>query len=148
MPVLPRAPVYFRFRTWSTSEDLAAAVDSLADEIDELREDINQANRDARLQGAIEGSDAGPTTDQLWQIDRAWEIIPSLIEKLNDIMTSRIPAINRRLDAAGIIDSPALFLTGDQTGGMGGGSTYFGTQKVGDDYDRDLIKRTFWYEEE
>ena len=83
-------------------EDLAAAVDSLADEIDELREDINQANRDARLQGAIEGSDAGPTTDQLWQIDRAWEIIPPLIEKLNDIVTSRIPAINRRLDAAGI----------------------------------------------
>ena len=104
LPSLPPTP-----QSWEHAdapENLAAAVDSLADEIDQLGEDINQANRDARLQGAIEGSDARPTADQLWQIDRAWEIIPPLIEKLNDIVTNRIPAINRRLDTAGIRPKP------------------------------------------
>ncbi|MCZ6918491.1 MAG: hypothetical protein O7I93_17080 [Gemmatimonadetes bacterium] len=42
----------------------------------------------------------------MWQIDRAWERVSALIETLNDIITVRMPAINRRLDAEGIRPDP------------------------------------------
>ena len=87
-------------------EPLAAAIDSLTEALDALNADLGTASRDTRLQGVIERSDALPTADQLWQINRAWERVSALIETLNDIITVRMPAINRRLDAEGIRPDP------------------------------------------
>jgi hypothetical protein len=92
-------------------EALGAAVDSLAEDLDDLNDEIGTASRDTRLQGAIERSDGPPTADQLWQINRAWERIPALIGKLNDLITVRMPAINQRLDAEGIRPDPGSEIT-------------------------------------
>ena len=37
--------------------------------------------------------------DQLWQIDAAWGAVPPLIERLNTLITTRIPVFNAGLDA-------------------------------------------------
>ncbi len=59
-----------------------------------------------RLSRAIDGSTTRPTTDQLWQVDRAWEQVPALVEKVNEIIIATMPEIYRRLDAAGIRPKP------------------------------------------
>ena len=87
-------------------DDLVQAVDSLQAQLEELGQEISTAGRDARLSGAIEGATARPTADQLWQVERAWERVPALIERLNGIITTTMPAINRQLDAAGIRPKP------------------------------------------
>jgi len=81
---------------------LLQEVDSLREKLRELGQEISAAGRDSRLSGGIEGSTTRPTADQLWQIDRAWERVPALIERLNLIITTTIPDLNARLDAAGI----------------------------------------------
>ena len=87
-------------------ESLAADVDSLESDLRQLSEDITEASRDNRLTGAIEGSWARPTADQLWQIDRAWERIPALIERVNEIISDRLPAIHRQMNEHGIRPDP------------------------------------------
>ena len=56
--------------------------------------------------GAIDGSTTRPTTDQLWQIDTAWEKIPDTITRLNAIITDRMPALNRLLNEHGVRPDP------------------------------------------
>ncbi len=86
--------------------ELVAEVDSLRERLREIGQEINTANRSMRLSRAIDGSTTRPTTDQLWQLDRAWEKVPALIEKVNEIITTTMPDINRRLDAVGIRPKP------------------------------------------
>ncbi len=87
-------------------EDLVQAVDSLQEDLEELGQEISTAGRDTRLSGAIEGSTARPTADQLWQVERAWERVPALIERLNEIIATTMPAINQQLNDAGIRPNP------------------------------------------
>ena len=87
-------------------ESLVQSVDSLQEQLEELGREISTAGRDTRLSGAIEGSTTRPTADQSWQIERAWQRVPALIERLNEIITTTMPAINRRLDDAGIRPNP------------------------------------------
>ena len=56
------------------------------------------------------------------------------------------------LPAGGIVDSVGLINTGDDVSTTtvieeGGTSLYMGTEKFGEDENRNLIKRSFWYEE-
>jgi hypothetical protein len=87
-------------------DDLVQAVDSLQQRLEELGREISTAGRDTRLSGAIEGSTTQPTADQLWQVERAWERVPRLIERLNEIITTTLPAINQQLDDASIRPNP------------------------------------------
>lgn len=81
-------------------------VDTLQAEVRELGREINQVAGGARGAGSIESSTTRPTADQLWQIDQAWEKVPGLITTLNQIITDRMPALNRRLDEEGIRPDP------------------------------------------
>ena len=42
----------------------------------------------------------------MWQVENAWEEVPDLIERLNTLVETRIPAFNAMLDAAGIRPDP------------------------------------------
>ena len=87
-------------------ETLGEEVGGLLDEARELGGDINQAAAGARGATAIEASSTRPTADQLWQLDRAWERVPPLVERLNEIVTEEMPALYRRLDEHGIRPDP------------------------------------------
>jgi hypothetical protein len=92
-------------------ESLATEVDSLRGDLRRLSEELADANRDARLSGAIESATARPTDDQLWQIDRAWERTPKLIDRVNRVIAERLPALQRRLDEYGIRPDPGNTVT-------------------------------------
>ena len=50
----------------------------------------------------IESATHPPTADQFWQIDRSWEKLPAVIERLNELLTERLPALNARVYAEGL----------------------------------------------
>jgi photosystem II stability/assembly factor-like uncharacterized protein len=87
-------------------ESLTEQANQLAESIDEIRQELNQANRDARVASAIDGSTTRPTADQLWQIDQVWEKVPGLVEQVNDIITARLPALYSACDEHGIRPDP------------------------------------------
>ncbi|UCG86345.1 MAG: hypothetical protein JSW71_20985 [Gemmatimonadota bacterium] len=87
-------------------ESLMEQAKQLGEMIGEIRQELNQANRDARVANAIEGSTALPTADQLWQIDQAWEKVPGLVEQINDVINERLPALYRACDEHKIRPDP------------------------------------------
>jgi len=85
------------------------APDALSDEarqinsvLRELRQEMNVMRSGSSAFGAIERSHSLPTEDQLWQIDRAWEKVPAIIEGLNELITGRVPALVGQVYAPGI----------------------------------------------
>ena len=67
---------------------------------------MGDARRNAGVATAIQGSSTLPTEDQMWQIDRAWELMEELTGPLNELITSRVPALNAQLYAEGVRPKP------------------------------------------
>ena len=57
---------------------LQQEVDSLKEELRELRSEFNRANRDLRVSNSIEASTTLPTADQQWHVEKLWEDVPGL----------------------------------------------------------------------
>ena len=91
-------------------DSLKAEADSLRGDIRAVGEEINEARRGSRGTFAIEGSTTRPTADQLWQLEQAWEEVPALITQLNEIITTKMPALYRQLDEQGIRPNPGEVL--------------------------------------
>jgi photosystem II stability/assembly factor-like uncharacterized protein len=89
-----------------TPENLTDGAKTLNEDIRELGREISQARRDARVFGAIDGSTTKPTADQQWQAGRLWEDITGLVDRVNDIITNRMPALNRQLNEHGVRPRP------------------------------------------
>jgi photosystem II stability/assembly factor-like uncharacterized protein len=70
-------------------------------ELREIGSAISQASG-GRGVGSIEGSTTRPTAEQRRLVDFAWEHLPPLLERLNAIITERMPALYRQLDAHGV----------------------------------------------
>lgn len=85
---------------------ITGEVASLKSDLEALGEEIDEAAGGARASFAIEGSTTAPTEDQVWQLDRAWEELPPLLEQLNAIISDRMPALNRQLDEEGVRPHP------------------------------------------
>ena len=105
--------------------DAAEAPEDLTDEIKAFREDLETLQDEigggggfggfgggggpaagAFVWSTIERTTSPPTADQLWQIDRSWEELPGVIEKLNELVTERLPALNARVYAEGVRPKP------------------------------------------
>ena len=85
----------------------------LRGEIRDMQAELNQIRRSARASNAIESFTALPTEDQLWQIDQAWVTVPALLEQVNDLVGTRMPAILSQIyqpgfgpDAGTLIEMP------------------------------------------
>ncbi len=81
------------------SEALEEEISAIEEELETVREDLNEARRNAGVAGAIQGSSTLPTEDQLWQVDEAWAAMPGVVERLNELITDRVPDLNRRIYA-------------------------------------------------
>jgi photosystem II stability/assembly factor-like uncharacterized protein len=92
------------------SEDVPESIDSTVVDISttlgDIGRDLGRASRGARVGRQIEGSTTRPSPDVLFQIDRAWEQVPGLIEQLNEVITTRMPALYDQLNQHGIRPSP------------------------------------------
>ena len=83
-------------------EGVKGELDSIRAALEEVEDDMQQAQRNAGVAWDIEGSSTLPTEDQVWQVDRAWEVMEELVGPLNELITSRVPALNARLYAEGV----------------------------------------------
>ena len=87
------------------------APEALTREAEEIGEELDEIDRDLSAlplgsARAIESSTTGPTEDQLQDVDRAWQDTPPLIERVNQMISGRMPAFYQRLDSEGIRADP------------------------------------------
>ena len=87
-------------------EALTEELEAIKEELQEIRDELGDAGRNARVGNSIQSSSTRPTSDQMWQVEQAWEEIPALIERLNALTETRIPAFNAMLNEAGIRPDP------------------------------------------
>ncbi len=87
-------------------EDLTDEVEAIRKALEEIDDDVAEARRNAGVAGAIQGSSTLPTADQMWQVDHAWEVMAEVVGPLNELITSRVPALNAQLYAEGVRPKP------------------------------------------
>ncbi len=51
---------------------------------------------------SIEGSTTPRLPDNVWRIDQAWDQIPALIERLNMVISTSMPALYDQLNEHGV----------------------------------------------
>jgi len=83
-----------------------AELEAIQEELEAIQEGLQEANGWSRVAGDIQQSSTLPTEDQLWQVDAAWDAVPPLVERLNALITTRVPAFNAALDAEGVRPDP------------------------------------------
>ena len=83
-------------------EGLTEGLTAVRAELEAVQTDLGTARQNARVAGAIQGSSTPPTEDQLWQVDRAWELMPDAVDRLNVLVLTRVPALNTMLYAEGV----------------------------------------------
>ena len=98
-------------------DELSDELSAIEDELESIGEELGEARSNAGVAGAIQQSSTLPTEDQLWQVDAAWGAVPGLIERLNTLILTRVPAFNASLDAEGIRADPGEALTVPRRGG-------------------------------
>ncbi len=87
-------------------EGLSDEIKELQDELEELSDDLGDVRRDSRAAFSIASSYSQPTADQFFQLERAWERAPAAIERVNTLLTDKMPALNAKLDEHGIRPDP------------------------------------------
>ena len=87
-------------------ESLKEEVEAIREALEEVEDDVAEARRNAGVARAIQGSSTLPTEDHLWQVDRAWEVMAEVLDPLNELITSRVPALNAQLYAEGVRPKP------------------------------------------
>ena len=87
-------------------EGLEEKLTEIREALEEVEDDVAEARRNAGVARAIQGSSTLPTEDHLWQVDRAWEVMAEVAGPLNELITSRVPALNAQLYAEGVRPKP------------------------------------------
>jgi hypothetical protein len=82
--------------------DLSDELEAIRAELDEIEDDLGTVRQNANVASAIQGSSTLPTDDQLWQVDRAWELASEVVARLNTLLRDRMPALNAELYADGL----------------------------------------------
>ncbi|MDA0329924.1 MAG: hypothetical protein O2958_13065 [Gemmatimonadetes bacterium] len=105
----------------TTHEDRPSA---LSDELEAIQAEVAAIERElgvarghAGVAGAIQQSSTLPTEDQLWRVEAAWAAAPGLIERVNALITERMPAFNDSLDQEGIRPDPGAAIEVPRRGG-------------------------------
>jgi photosystem II stability/assembly factor-like uncharacterized protein len=91
-------------------ETLTAEVEAIREELSAIQAGLQEARGWTGVAADIQGSSTLPTEDQLWQVDAAWNALPPLVERLNALISVRIPDLNAALDAEGVRPDPGRVL--------------------------------------
>lgn len=68
-------------------ENLAAQMEELRNTLDTLADDLDEASRGTGAWRGIQRSGSMPTADALYQIERSWEDVPLVIDRINGVMS-------------------------------------------------------------
>ena len=83
-------------------EGLEEEIEAFREALDEVDEELGDASGGASVWGTIQSAGSLPTADQLWQTERAWNDLPAAIERVNELLTVRMPALHARVYAPGV----------------------------------------------
>ncbi|MFV1988435.1 MAG: hypothetical protein ACC682_14230 [Gemmatimonadota bacterium] len=83
-------------------ETLGDEIDAIGEELDEINDELGDIRRGAGARSGIERVHSAPTADALFQIERGWGALPGAIERLNTLITSRVPALHDMVSEAGL----------------------------------------------
>ncbi|MFQ5742899.1 MAG: hypothetical protein ACE5HV_04840 [Acidobacteriota bacterium] len=92
--------------TDNDSGNLSDEIQEISKEVRELGQQMNQARRGLGASFAIQGYTSLPTEDQLWQIDQAWQQVPGLIDRVNQLISERMPALIGQVYQSGFGPDP------------------------------------------
>ncbi len=81
-------------------------VEEMLEELEELSDELGDVRGNARAGQSAGAVYSAPTADQVWQLEQAWQDAPGVIERINEIVSSRMPALNRQLDEASLRPDP------------------------------------------
>jgi photosystem II stability/assembly factor-like uncharacterized protein len=79
--------------------DVSEEADSLRGLVAELEDELDDGGEGASAWQRIEGYTGPATADQLWQIERSWERVPAVIQRINELVTRRLPALTAKVYA-------------------------------------------------
>ena len=83
-------------------EGLTEEIEAFREALDEVDEELGDVSGGASVWGTIQSSSSPPTADQLWQTDRTWDDLPAVIERVNELLTTRMPALLARVYAEAV----------------------------------------------
>lgn len=72
-------------------------VDAMRERLDELAEELDDVSDGAGVWRQVESFSAPPTADALWWIDRSWERVPGVVDSINQVISSDMPALLGRV---------------------------------------------------
>ena len=93
------------------SEALTTELEAIKEELSSIQSELGTVRGNAGGANAIQASSTLPTSDQLWRIDQAWEALPPVAERLNELIETRVPAFNAMLNAEGVRTDPGEAIT-------------------------------------
>ena len=74
----------------------------MIEDLDEVRDELGDANGGAFQTNVIQSASGPPTADQLYQIDRSWSQLPSIIERINGLITTRTTGVLEQVYQASV----------------------------------------------
>ena len=86
---------------------LAEEVTALLLEFDEVGDELGDATGGANQMNGIQSVSGPPTADQLYQIERSWQELPSVIDRLNALITTATPAVLSQVYQADVLPEAA-----------------------------------------
>ena len=76
--------------------------EEISGELEEVGDDLGDAAGGTGI-SQMEGWSGEPTADQMYQIDRAWEALPPVADRINALLTARMPALEALLGDLGVM---------------------------------------------
>ena len=84
-----------------------------------MNSEMGAVNGASRAGGAVRGDWGAPTADTRWAIEEGWEAIPGIIQRLNVLIQTDLPALYRQLNERGIRRDPGEAVPMPSRGGGG-----------------------------
>lgn len=76
---------------------IADELEALRAEIEAIEEEVDDAAVGSGAWSRIQAFSGPPPADELWRIERSWEMLPPVIERVNAVATERLPALLSRV---------------------------------------------------
>ena len=87
-------------------EALTTELEAIEADLSAIQSELRTIRNNAGIADDIQASSTLPTSDQLWQVDEAWDAMPDLLEQLNELILNRLPAFYTMLDSEGVRPHP------------------------------------------
>ncbi len=84
------------------AESLTSEIEAIEEELDSLDDEALPVWDAVGVARSLGGYHTAPTADQLWQLERGKEALPGAIERLNALITTRMPALFDAVHAASL----------------------------------------------